>query len=89
MRNLQREGIGEEEFSDVIDENFTTADSSLRTVELVENGSDIPVTYHNAVEYADLVERCRLGEGDLQYAAIRKGMSAIIPMNLLSLFNWK
>jgi len=89
MRNLEREGIGEQEFSDVIDENFTTADSSLRTIELIENGSEVPVTYHNAQEYAGLVEKCRLSEGEPQYAAIRKGMSAIIPMNLLSLFNWK
>jgi hypothetical protein len=73
----------------MINETFTTNDSSQRSVELIENGSDIPVTYQNAREYADLVERFRLTEGEEQYAAIRKGMSAIIPMNLLSLFNWR
>jgi E3 ubiquitin-protein ligase HERC2 len=58
-------------------------------VELCENGANISVTYENAREYADMVERYRLDEGEEQYALIRKGLSAIIPMHLLNYFNWK
>jgi len=35
------------------------------------------------------VEKFRLSEGSEQYANIRKGMSAIIPVDLLSLYSWR
>jgi hypothetical protein len=47
------------------------------------------VTYENAKEYADLVEKYRLDEAEEQYALIRQGLSAIVPVNLLNLYNWR
>jgi hypothetical protein len=58
-------------------------------VELRENGAQIPVTFDNAREYADLVEQSRLTEGDELYLLIRKGLSAIVPIHLLNLFDWR
>ena len=90
LRNMEAQGINASNFSSAFDgETFTTRDSSGRTVELCPDGANRLVTFENALEYADLLERQRLTEAGAAYAAIRKGMSAIVPMNLLYMFSWK
>jgi hypothetical protein len=87
---LEAQGIGEEEFQDMFaDEMFTTTDSGGRTVELCEGGKNKPVTYENASEYGDAIASCRMSESTDVYAQMRRGMSGIIPVQLLSLFSWK
>ena len=90
LRNMEAQGINAANFSAAFDgETFTTRDSSGRTVELCPDGANRLVTFENALEYADLLEKQRLTEAGAAYAAIRKGMSAIVPMNLLYMFSWK
>jgi len=90
LRNMEAQGINAANFSSAFDgETFTTRDSSGRTVELCPDGANRLVTFENALEYADLLEKQRLTEAGAAYAAIRKGMSAIVPMNLLYMFSWK
>jgi hypothetical protein len=86
---LDTEGIGEADFEHVIQETFVINDSSQKTVELQQDGASIPVTYQNAGQYADLVESYLLNESTEIYQTIRKGMSAVCPLNLLYLFSWR
>jgi hypothetical protein len=37
--------------------NFVTHSTDGREVELKEGGKDIPVTFHNRLEYCDLLEK--------------------------------
>mmetsp|Transcript_25986 Transcript_25986/g.4415 ORF Transcript_25986/g.4415 Transcript_25986/m.4415 type:complete len:178 (+) Transcript_25986:7514-8047(+) len=71
------------------DESFTTTDSSGATVELIPGGTEVKVTYESALQYAELIETARLNECTEAYKCMRKGMSAIIPIDLLNLFSWK
>jgi hypothetical protein len=71
------------------DESFTTTDSSGATIELLPGGSEMRVSYESALQYAELIERARLNECTEAYKCMRKGMSAVIPIDLLNLFSWK
>jgi len=89
LRNLEGQNIGEEEFEEMFeDEMFITTDSGGRTVELIPDGKNIALTYQNAHDYAEGILKTRINECTDQYALIRKGISAVIPLNLLSLFKW-
>jgi len=90
LRNLNEQGITSDNFGDAFENiNFSTHDSSGRIVDLIKDGREIPVTYQRAQEYAVLVEQLRLNESEKQYTAIRKGISCVVPLNLLNLFSWK
>ena len=90
LRNLKGQNIGEEEFKEMFaDEMFTTTDSGGRTVELIPDGKNIQLTYDTAREYAEGISKARLDECTEQYALIRKGLSAVVPVQLLSLFTWQ
>jgi hypothetical protein len=90
LRNLEAQGITEDTFSYAFEnETFTTQDSSGNIVELKENGKEIPVVFGNAKEYANLIEKFRLSEGEFIYTLLRKGMSAVVPIDLLNMFSWK
>lgn len=52
-------------------------------------GGDIPVTWHNRMEFASLVEQYRLSEFQEQTDAIIRGISCIVPLPLLCLFSWQ
>jgi len=81
LRNLKGQGIGEEEFKEMFaDEMFTTTDSGGRTVELIGDGKNIQVTYENAHDYAEGISKARIAECMDQYALLRKGMTAVIPL---------
>ena len=70
------------------DIGFTCVSTDDRTVELVPGGSGIPLTFENRCEYCNLLEKYRIHEFDIQAEAIRRGLSTIVPMRLLSLFTW-
>lgn len=90
LRNLEDNGITPESFADNFENiSFSTPDSSGRMVALKEGGLDIPLSYNEAKQYADLVVNYRLHESAQQYAAIRRGISAVVPLNLLNMFSWK
>ncbi|KAL6048683.1 Ovarian tumor-like cysteine protease [Balamuthia mandrillaris] len=77
--------LDEDNFGDIIFENFTTVLSDGSKVELKEGGEDIDVT----LEYVELVTACRLSESKAQIEAIRRGLSSLIPLDVLSLFTWQ
>ncbi|CAG9317539.1 unnamed protein product [Blepharisma stoltei] len=89
LRNLEANSITKDNFSDAYDIKFTTKDTSGRDVELIENGANRQVTFDDAKEYAELVEKFRLNEGAKAYEMIRKGISAVIPLDYLNLFSWR
>ena len=57
-------------------------------VELVPGGASMRVTYHNRRRYVALVRHFRLHELDRQLAAIRRGLSCVVPLRILQLFTW-
>jgi hypothetical protein len=71
------------------DETFVAKDSSSQEIELMPGGRKVDLTYESAREYARLVTVLRLTEAAEAYMAMRKGMSAVVPLNLLNLYSWK
>ncbi|KAF7696652.1 hypothetical protein HF521_005070 [Silurus meridionalis] len=80
--------------SSITEDNFTvmiplgsfvahSADGKL--VPVVPGGHNLPLTFSNRVEYVERALEFRLHEMDRQVAAVREGMSSIIPVPLLSL----
>ncbi|GAB9463599.1 hypothetical protein Gpo141_00001053 [Globisporangium polare] len=73
---------------DVLYESFTSTLSDGAVVELKANGRNIPVTKENCKEYIRLVKATRLQECKLQVDAMLRGMSKIVPVQLLQLCVW-
>ncbi|GLE04499.1 hypothetical protein PINS_up013454 [Pythium insidiosum] len=86
IRDIDQFGVTEEMFEDIVMETFTTLSADNRVVQLKSNGESIAVTFANRKEYADLVERYRLHEFDVQIAALLSGLAKVIPARLLPLF---
>lgn len=68
---------------------FTSLNSEGVQVELVPDGCNIQVTYHNCDEYVRLVQSYRLRECREQVAAIARGLNEIVPIHILSIFTWR
>ncbi|KAA8584475.1 hypothetical protein FQN60_008260 [Etheostoma spectabile] len=60
-------------------------DNNGRLVPIVPGGQNISLTFANRTEYVERALDYRLHEIDSQVAAVREGMSTIIPVPLLSL----
>ena len=75
-----------EQFTESFALTFTTVSSDGREVELQEGGKDTAVTWHNRLQYVQLVEAYRLQEFHLQTVAMKKGLGTIVPIQLLPLF---
>lgn len=86
MRTIDQCGVTEEMFEDIVMETFSTLSADNRVVELVPNGTNLPVTFSNRCEYADLVEQYRLHEYDREIEALVQGMTKVIPAKLLACF---
>jgi len=56
-------------------------------VEVKEGGKNIPVRFENRDEFINLSIRTRLHESDQQIKAITKGLNAVVPAHMLSLFS--
>ena len=69
--------------------HFVSLNSVGSEVELKQDGKSIPVTCENEAEYRSLLSAYRLGEVNEQVAAMRKGLSAVVPVQLLTLFTWQ
>jgi E3 ubiquitin-protein ligase HERC2 len=86
LQNTREES--EESKESVRPDVFTGSNSLGIQVELLPNGANIAVTDENYAEYKQLLLEFRVKEFDLQLGAIRKGLSAVAPVQLLSLFTW-
>jgi E3 ubiquitin-protein ligase HERC2 len=75
-------------FEELVSEKFIVQLSDQTEVELKENGKEIPVTFQDRDEFVKLAIQKRLNESSKQIAAIKKGIDAIIPLRMLSLFSW-
>lgn len=79
-------GVTEDTFYDFIPlERFECFSVSGERVPVVVGGRSIPLTFSNRHEYVARTVHFRLHEMDTQVAAIKEGMSWIVPMPLLSL----
>jgi len=72
----------------VATEKFQTQLTDGQVVELKEGGKDLAVTFGNREEYMKLTIQTRLNESDQAIRAMKKGLNAIVPANMLSLFSW-
>jgi len=86
---LKDKGIDEDNFEDVYGLDFTYPSADGTLVELVENGTEKPVTWSNRSEYVRLVLDFRLHELALPVRALRAGITSVIPARFLSLLTWK
>jgi hypothetical protein len=69
-----------------IDHFFSTYLPDGTKVELVPGGEDQQVCMGNWREFVLLLERCRLQESVVMFKAFRDGLSAVLPLELSSLF---
>jgi len=79
--------LNQQKFDYLVMEKFTTLTSDGKEVELKPNGKEIPVTFEMRDEFVRLSVQYRLHEGDQHIRAIKKGLHAIVPANMLSLFS--
>ncbi|XP_065224595.1 probable E3 ubiquitin-protein ligase HERC1 isoform X2 [Planococcus citri] len=86
IKNIHTSDVTEENFHDIIPlEYFYSTSWSGDSVPIVSDGDQRPLTFHNRDEYVEKAIEFRLHEMDLQIAAVREGMSWIIPVPLLTL----
>ncbi|XP_068190129.1 probable E3 ubiquitin-protein ligase HERC1 isoform X2 [Antennarius striatus] len=84
--HLENSGITEENFHVMIPlDSFVVHSADGRLLPVVPGGQNVALNFSNRTEYVDRALDFRLHEMDSQVAAVREGMSAIIPVPLLSL----
>ncbi|XP_034402246.1 probable E3 ubiquitin-protein ligase HERC1 isoform X2 [Cyclopterus lumpus] len=84
--HLENSGITEDDFHVMIPlDSFMAHSADGRLVPVVPGGQNISLTFANRTEYVERALDYRLHEMDSQVAAVREGMSNIIPVPLLSL----
>ena len=82
------EGSGLEDLTFSEEVPDSTNASSVRTVNLKPNGSSIPVTDHNKMEYLDLLAQYRLSSRVKEpLEQFLEGLNLLIPDHLLTLFD--
>ena len=77
----------EESFSGAL--TFTAVNSNGETTSLIPNGEETLVTYGNRHDYCKLVKESRMKESKAQIDAIYKGLTKVIPAELLNLLTWQ
>ncbi|KAL6096756.1 uncharacterized protein ACO6RY_06004 [Pungitius sinensis] len=84
--HLDNSGITEDNFHVMIPlDSFMAHSANGRLVPVVPGGQNMSLTFGNRTEYVERALDYRLHEMDSQVAAVREGMSTIIPVPLLSL----
>lgn len=86
-------GVTKEQFDQVYFETFRAARSRGYTgqpshIDLVPNGSQVPVTWNNRLLFASKLEEFRLTEFAPQLSAMATGLASIVPTPVLSLLSW-
>ncbi|XP_023674598.2 probable E3 ubiquitin-protein ligase HERC1 isoform X1 [Paramormyrops kingsleyae] len=88
--HIEDSGITEENFHEMIPlDSFVGQSADGKMVPIIPGGNSIPLTFSNRKEYVDRAIEYRLHELDRQVAAVREGMSWIVPVPLLSLLTAK
>ncbi|KAF5301595.1 hypothetical protein FQR65_LT08900 [Abscondita terminalis] len=86
IRDIHLSGVTESNFHEIIPiETFEGTSCSGKVVPIVPGGRSIPLVFSNRAQYYEQAVQFRLEEFDMQIAAVREGMSGIIPVPLLSL----
>ncbi|OQR91627.1 HECT E3 ubiquitin ligase, partial [Thraustotheca clavata] len=88
IRDIEKNGITQEMFTDYITETFTTLSTDNRIVNLVPNGDTVQVTFDNRHEFVAAIEQYRLHEFDAAVEAVRRGLGMVVPLKYLRLFTW-
>ncbi|KAJ7986812.1 hypothetical protein DPEC_G00332260 [Dallia pectoralis] len=84
--HLDNSGINEDNFHVMIPlDSFVAHGADGKLVPVVPGGHNISLTFSNKNDYVERALDYRLHEMDRQVAAVRVGMSSIIPVPLLSL----
>ncbi|XP_016128716.1 probable E3 ubiquitin-protein ligase HERC1 [Sinocyclocheilus grahami] len=84
--HLEDSGITEQNFHEMIPlDTFVGQSADGKMVPIIPGGNSIPLTFSNRKEYVEHAIDYRLHEMDRQVAAVREGMSWIVPVPLLSL----
>jgi hypothetical protein len=89
LKDIQDVVVEHKEFDSAFEEKFSILLSDQQQIELKENGSEIPVTFSNRLEYVRLHLNARLNESADAIEAIRRGINKIMPIQLLNLLTWK
>ncbi|MDO9333735.1 MAG: hypothetical protein Q7T57_04350, partial [Dehalococcoidales bacterium] len=87
--NTGSSGISPDEFSEYIDSSFVVVGSDMKQHELVPGGESIPVTWSNRDEFVSSLLWYRKHEFRVQCAAIRAGLSQVVPISMLSCLTWQ
>eukprot|EP01084_Bolivina_argentea_P086197 155804_1 len=69
--------------------NFTYKRCDNKQIDLIPNGKNINLTYKNRSNYLKLIMYYKIHEFDTQIAAIRNGLSSIIPLHLLPIYTYE
>eukprot|EP00455_Lapot_gusevi_P006094 TRINITY_DN125_c0_g1_i7.p1 TRINITY_DN125_c0_g1~~TRINITY_DN125_c0_g1_i7.p1 ORF type:complete len:540 (-),score=231.22 TRINITY_DN125_c0_g1_i7:115-1734(-) len=72
-----------------IEETYATLLSDGTPVELIPNGSSVPVQFADRLNYVRLVENVRLSEHRAQIEALRRGITKVLPVQVLNLLTWR
>ncbi|KAI1904452.1 hypothetical protein AGOR_G00005790 [Albula goreensis] len=84
--HIEDSGITEENFHEMIPlDSFVGQSADGKMVPIIPGGNSIPLTFSNRKEYVERAIEYRLHEIHRQVAAVREGMSWIVPVPLLSL----
>ncbi|KTF92774.1 hypothetical protein cypCar_00003724 [Cyprinus carpio] len=85
--HLEDSGITEQNFHEVMIplDSFVGQSADGKMVPIIPGGNSIPLTFSNRKEYVERAIEYRLHEMERQVAAVREGMSWIVPVPLLSL----
>ncbi|XP_016139643.1 LOW QUALITY PROTEIN: probable E3 ubiquitin-protein ligase HERC1 [Sinocyclocheilus grahami] len=84
--HLEDSGITEQNFHEMIPlDSFVGQSADGKMVPIIPGGNSIPLTFSNRKEYVERAIEYRLHEMERQVAAVREGMSWIVPVPLLSL----
>ncbi|CAH0479236.1 unnamed protein product [Peronospora belbahrii] len=87
LNRVEELGSGTEDGEEVL--GYLTLSTTLSDgveVPLVPKGEKMPVTLANRELYVQLVEKTRLTESSQQLAALKDGLSSVLPMELAPLF---
>ncbi|XP_047196036.1 probable E3 ubiquitin-protein ligase HERC1 [Hippoglossus stenolepis] len=88
--HIEDSGITEENFHEMIPlDSFVGQSADGKMVPIIPGGNSIPLSFSNRKEYVERAIEYRLHEIDRQVAAVREGMSWIVPVPLLSLLTAK
>ncbi|XP_061671695.1 probable E3 ubiquitin-protein ligase HERC1 isoform X2 [Syngnathoides biaculeatus] len=84
--HIEDSGITEDNFHEMIPlDSFVGQSADGKMVPIIPGGNSIPLTFSNRKEYVERAIEYRLHEINRQVAAVREGMSWIVPVPLLSL----